>query len=121
MIRICTISFRLIFRNLGPYGQKSTFVIGKLNTQKFEVLPITSSIQEKINTALRFASITTVDDDLSSKNAIEKRGKKTVFNDFNSKVNLIKEELLSQGANKQKLDIKLESYKKAYEVFEEKK
>jgi hypothetical protein len=102
------------------YLKSKTFsILELLNYIRNHFSNDTELIQEKINTALRFASITTVDDDLSSKNAIEKRGKKTVFNDFNSKVNLIKEELLSQGANKQKLDIKLESYKKAYEVFEE--
>jgi hypothetical protein len=102
------------------YLKSKTFsILELLNYIRNHFSNDTELIQEKINTALRFASITTVDDDLSSKNAIEKRGKKTVFNDFNSKVNLIKEELLSQGANKQKLDIKIESYKKAYEVFEE--
>jgi hypothetical protein len=102
------------------YLKSKTFsILELLNYIRTHFSNDTELIQDKMNTALRFASITTVDDDLSSKNAIEKRGKKTVFNDFNSKINLIKEELINQGANKQKLDIKIESYKKAYEVLED--
>lgn len=102
------------------YLKSKTFsILELLNYIRTHFSNDTELIQEKMNSALRFASITTVDDDLSSKNAIEKRGKKTVFNDFNSKINLIKEELINQGANKQKLDIKIDSYKKAYEVLED--
>ncbi len=100
------------------YLKSKTFsILELLNYLREYFSKDTDLILEKINSALKFASITTVDDDLSSKNAIEKRGKKTVFNDFNAKLNLVKEELLNQGADKQKLTIKMESYKKVYEVF----
>lgn len=67
-------------------------------------------LDEKIVMALKFASITNVDDDVNVKGGIEKRGNKTVFSDIKTKVETIKQELITNGAKKEGLEIKLKTY-----------
>jgi hypothetical protein len=67
-------------------------------------------LDEKIIMALKFASITNVDDDVNIKGVIEKRGNKTIFSDIKTKVETIKQELITNGAKKEGLDIKLKTY-----------
>lgn len=77
------------------------------------------ALDEKIVTALRFAAITNVDDDVNTKNSVEKRGRKSVFSDIHTKIQMLREELEAQGAKKEGLAIKLDSYKKLFDAFEE--
>jgi hypothetical protein len=67
-------------------------------------------LDEKIIMALKFASITNVDDDVNIKGVIEKRGNKTIFSDIKTKVETIKQELITNGAKKEGLEIKLKTY-----------
>ena len=67
-------------------------------------------LDEKIVMALKFASITNVDDDVNIKGVIEKRGNKTIFSDIKTKVEIIKQELITNGAKKEGLEIKLKTY-----------
>jgi hypothetical protein len=67
-------------------------------------------LDEKIVMALKFASITNVDDDVNIKGVIEKRGNKTIFSDIKTKVETIKQELITNGAKKEGLEIKLKTY-----------
>jgi hypothetical protein len=67
-------------------------------------------LDEKIAMALKFASITNVDDDVNVKGVIEKRGNKTIFSDIKTKVATIKQELITNGAKKEGVEIKLNTY-----------
>lgn len=67
-------------------------------------------LDEKIIMALKFASITNVDDDVNIKGVIEKRGNKTIYSDIKTKVETIKQELITNGAKKEGLEIKLKTY-----------
>ena len=74
-------------------------------------------LEEKIIMALKFASITNVDDDVNLKGVIEKRGNKTVFSDIKTKVDTIKQELITNGAKKEGLEIKLKTYQSLFDTF----
>ena len=74
-------------------------------------------LEEKIIMALKFASITNVDDDVNLKGVIEKRGNKTVFSDIKTKVETIKQELITNGAKKEGLEIKLKTYQNLFDIF----
>lgn len=74
-------------------------------------------LDEKIVIALKFASITNVDDDVNLKGVIEKRGNKTVFSDIKTKVEILKQELITNGAKKEGVDIKLKTYQNLFETF----
>jgi hypothetical protein len=74
-------------------------------------------LEEKIIMALKFASITNVDDDVNLKGVIEKRGNKTVFSDIKTKVETIKQELITNGAKKEGLEIKLKTYQNLFDTF----
>ncbi|MBP6756115.1 MAG: hypothetical protein KA210_08195 [Bacteroidia bacterium] len=67
-------------------------------------------LDEKIIMALKFTSITNVDDDVNIKGVIEKRGNKTIYSDIKTKVETIKQELITNGAKKEGLEIKLKTY-----------
>ena len=75
------------------------------------------TLDEKIVMALKFAAITNVDDDLNVKGIIEKKGNKTIFSDIKTKVELLRQELLGNGAKKEGLDIKLNIYQNLYSSF----
>ncbi|MGV1011655.1 MAG: KAP family P-loop NTPase fold protein [Flavobacterium sp.] len=74
-------------------------------------------LDEKIVMALKFASITNVDDDVNLKGVIEKRGNKTVFSDIKTKVETLKQELITNGAKKEGVDIKLKTYQNLFDIF----
>lgn len=67
-------------------------------------------LDEKIIMALKFASITNVDDDVNVKGGIEKRGNKTVFSDIKTKIEILRQELVANGAKKEGLEIKFKTY-----------
>lgn len=73
-------------------------------------------LDEKIVMALKFASITNVDDDVNIKGAIEKRGKKTVFSNIATKIDTIKKELIENGAKKDGVEIKLKTYQNLFDT-----
>jgi hypothetical protein len=75
------------------------------------------TLDEKIVMALKFAAITNVDDDVNVKGIIEKKGNKTIFSDIKTKVELLRQELLGNGAKKEGLDIKLNIYQNLYSSF----
>ena len=74
-------------------------------------------LDEKIVMALKFASITNVDDDVNLKGVIEKRGNKTVFSDIKTKIEIIRQELITNGAKKEGLQIKIKTYEILFETF----
>lgn len=74
-------------------------------------------LDEKIVMALKFASITNVDDDVNVKGVIEKRGNKTVFSDIKTKIEILRQELVSNGAKKEGLEIKLKTYQNLFDTF----
>lgn len=74
-------------------------------------------LDEKIAMALKFAAITNVDDDTNMKGAIEKRGRKSIFSDIKTKIETIKQDLISNGAKKEGVDIKLKTYQIVFDVF----
>jgi hypothetical protein len=73
-------------------------------------------LDEKIVMALKFASITNVDDDVNIKGAIEKRGKKTVFSNIVTKIDTIKKELIENGAKKDGVEIKIKTYHNLFDT-----
>ena len=81
---------------------------------KFENRP--DVLDEKIVMALKFASITNVDDDVNIKGVIEKRGNKTVFSDIKTKVETLRKELIENGAKKEGIEIKLKTYQNLFET-----
>lgn len=74
-------------------------------------------LEEKIVMALKFAAITNVDDDTNMKGAIEKRGRKSIFSDIKTKVDTIKQELITNGAKKEGVEIKIKNYQLVFESF----
>jgi hypothetical protein len=81
---------------------------------KFENRP--DVLDEKIVMALKFASITNVDDDVNIKGVIEKRGNKTVFSDIKTKIETIRKELIENGAKKEGIEIKLKTYQNLFDT-----
>lgn len=81
---------------------------------KFENRP--DILDEKIVMALKFASITNVDDDINIKGVIEKRGNKTVFSDIKIKIDILRKELIENGAKKEGVEIKLKTYQNLFET-----
>ena len=81
---------------------------------KFENRP--DVLDEKIVMALKFASITNVDDDVNFKGVIEKRGNKTVFSDIKTKIDTLRKELVENGAKKDGIEIKLKTYQNLFET-----
>lgn len=73
-------------------------------------------LDEKIVMALKFASITNVDDDINIKGVIEKRGNKTVFSDIKTKIDILRKELIENGAKKEGVEIKLKTYQNLFET-----
>jgi hypothetical protein len=82
---------------------------------KFENRP--EVLDEKTVMALKFASITNVDDDVNMKGVVEKRGNKTIFSDIKTKIDIIKQELIANGAKKEGLEIKLKTYQIVFEAL----
>lgn len=74
-------------------------------------------LDEKIVMALKFASITNVDDDVNMKGVVEKRGNKTIFSDIKTKIDIIKQELIANGAKKEGLEIKLKTYQIVFDAL----
>ena len=81
---------------------------------KFENRP--DVLDEKIVMALKFASITNVDDDVNIKGVIEKRGNKTVFSDIKTKIEMLRKELIENGAKKEGIEIKLKTYQNLFDT-----
>ena len=81
---------------------------------KFENRP--DVLDEKIVMALKFASITNVDDDVNIKGVVEKRGNKTVFSDIKTKIDTLRKELIENGAKKEGIEIKLKTYQNLFET-----
>jgi len=81
---------------------------------KFENRP--DVLDEKIVMALKFASITNVDDDVNIKGVVEKRGNKTVFSDIKTKIDTIRKELIENGAKKEGIEIKLKTYQNLFDT-----
>ena len=81
---------------------------------KFENRP--DVLDEKIVMALKFASITNVDDDVNIKGVIEKRGNKTIFSDIKTKMDTLRKELVENGAKKDGIEIKLKTYQNLFET-----
>ena len=81
---------------------------------KFENRP--DVLDEKIVMALKFASITNVDDDVNIKGVIEKRGNKTVFSDIKTKIDTLRKELIENGAKKEGIEIKLKTYQNLFDT-----
>jgi hypothetical protein len=81
---------------------------------KFENRP--DILDEKIVMALKFASITNVDDDVNIKGVVEKRGNKTVFSDIKTKIDTIRKELIENGAKKEGIEIKLKTYQNLFDT-----
>jgi len=74
-------------------------------------------LDEKIVMALKFAAITNVDDDTIVKGAIEKRGRKSIFSDIKTKIDTLKQELIANGAKKEGVEIKLNTYQIVFEAL----
>ena len=74
-------------------------------------------LDEKIVIALKFASITNVDYDVNVKGVTEKRGNKTIFSNIKTKVETIKQELITNGAKKEGIEIKLKTYQNLFDTF----
>ena len=81
---------------------------------KFDSRP--DVLDEKIVMALKFASITNVDDDVNIKGVIEKRGHKTVFSDIKTKIETLRKELIENGAKKEGIEIKLKTYQNLFDT-----
>ena len=81
---------------------------------KFENRP--DVLDEKIVMALKFASITNVDDDVNIKGVVEKRGNKTIFSDIKTKIETIRKELIENGAKKDGIEIKLKTYQNLFDT-----
>lgn len=81
---------------------------------KFENRP--DVLDEKIVMALKFASITNVDDDVNIKGVVEKRGNKTVFSDIKTKIETLRKELIENGAKKDGVEIKLKTYQNLFDT-----
>jgi hypothetical protein len=81
---------------------------------KFENRP--DVLDEKIVMALKFASITNVDDDVNIKGVVEKRGNKTVFSDIKTKIDTLRKELIENGAKKDGIEIKLKTYQNLFDI-----
>jgi hypothetical protein len=81
---------------------------------KFENRP--DVLDEKIVMALKFASITNVDDDVNIKGVIEKRGNKTVFSDIKTKIDTLRKELIEKNAKKDGIEIKLKTYQNLFDT-----
>lgn len=81
---------------------------------KFENRP--DVLDEKIVMALKFASITNVDDDVNIKGVVEKRGNKTVFSDIKTKIDTLRKELIENGAKKDGIEIKLKTYQNLFDT-----
>ncbi len=81
---------------------------------KFDSRP--DVLDEKIVMALKFASITNVDDDVNIKGVIEKRGNKTVFSDIKTKIETLRKELIENGAKKEGIEIKLKTYQNLFDT-----
>lgn len=75
------------------------------------------TLEDKIVMALKFASITNVDDDVNLKGVIEKRGNKTIFSNISIKTETIKQELLAKGLNKNDIENKLKIYQNLFDAF----
>lgn len=75
------------------------------------------TLEEKIVMALKFASITNVDDDVNVKGVIEKRGNKTIFSNISIKIETIKQELLAKGLSKNDVENKLKIYQNLFDSF----
>ncbi len=73
-------------------------------------------LDEKIVMALKFASITNVDDDVNIKGVIEKRGNKTVFSDIKTKIEMLRKDLIENGAKKEGIEIKLKTYQNLFDT-----
>lgn len=73
-------------------------------------------LDEKIVMALKFASITNVDDDVNIKGVVEKRGNKTVYSDIKTKIDTIRKELIENGAKKEGVEIKLKTYQNLFDT-----
>lgn len=82
---------------------------------KFENRP--DILDEKFLMALKFASITNVDDDINIKGVVEKRGNKTVFSDIKTKIDTLRKELIENGAKKEGIEIKLKTYQNLFDTF----
>jgi hypothetical protein len=73
-----------------PYMKSKVFsVLELLNLlrEKYK-----DTLEEEILDALTFASITSVDDDVETKQATQQHGRKTIFNGFDAKVSQLKDE-----------------------------
>jgi len=81
---------------------------------KFENRP--DVLDEKIVMALKFASITNVDDDVNNKGVVEKRGNKTVFSDIKTKIDMLRKELIEKNAKKDGIEIKLKTYQNLFDT-----
>jgi hypothetical protein len=81
---------------------------------KFENRP--DVLDEKIVMALKFASITNVDDDVNNKGVVEKRGNKTVFSDIKTKMDTLRKELIEKNAKKDGIEIKLKTYQNLFDT-----
>jgi len=81
---------------------------------KFENRP--DVLDEKIVMALKFASITNVDDDVNIKGVVEKRGNKTVFSDIKTKIDTLRKELIENGAKKEGIEVKLKTYQNLFDA-----
>lgn len=77
-----------------------------LKARAFSVLELFNMIREKfkddlqnyLEKAMEFAAITNVDDDLSTKQEVQKIGNKTIFRGIEAKLNQLREEKYSQNA-----------------------
>ena len=56
------------------------------------------NLVDEIETAMTFASITSVDDDVESKQAVQKIGNKTVFGGIDAKINQLHDQGISDIA-----------------------
>lgn len=91
-----------------------------LKSKSFTVLELLNLIREKygnsledeIDSAMTFAAITSVDDDLNTKQSVQKIGNKTIFNGIENKINQLTEE----GFN----EIAVENWRAFWEVLSQK-
>lgn len=65
----------------------------------------------------RYYFLENVDDDVNVKGVIEKRGNKTIFSDIKTKVETIKQELITNGAKKEGVEIKLKTYQIVFDAL----
>lgn len=79
-----------------PYLKSRAFSVAELFNlirQKFE-----NSLEEEMEAALTFAAITSVDDDIDTKQAVQKVGNKTIYNGIENKIIQLKEEGYDEAA-----------------------